>query len=159
LEVIELGNARINKRVDMIALVAALLIFPTGLVLLTRLHIGPDGQQRLYALGLDRAVWMHLHRWSAVAMTVAVTAHAQMHWRVICARVRRAGLRLSGNTTRSDLVLYFTVAVATFTAFAAWLVLPRSLRHLAIDLHHLSSLILLPAVVTHVRPHLRWLLR
>jgi hypothetical protein len=152
-------RARINYWVDVVALVSAFLVFPTGLILLARFHIGPDGAQRLSRLGLSRAAWVCLHRSAAIAMTAAVTVHAQLHWRVIVARVQRAYRRLPGKATYSDLALYFGFAAVTPAAFAAWLVLPGLLHHPAIDLHNISALILLPAVVTHVRRHLRWLLR
>jgi len=104
-------------------------------------------QQRLYGLGFSRAAWVCLHRSAAIAMTAAVVVHAQLHWRVIVARVQRAYRRLPGKAPFSNLALYFGFAALTSAAFAAWLVLPGLLHHPAIDLHNISGIILLPAVV------------
>lgn len=152
-------RARINYWVDMAALVSALLVFPTGFILLARFHMGPEGPSRLAALGLSRAVWLHLHQSASVVFAAAVTLHAQLHWCVIVARVKRAYQRLPGKATWHDLALYLGFAAVVSASFAAWLLLPGYLHHPAIDLHTASSLLLLPAVVIHVRRYLRWLLR
>ncbi len=152
-------RARVNYWVDMAALVSALLVFPTGLILLARFHIGPEAQLRQSALGVSRAVWLHLHQWASVVLTAAVLLHVQLHWRVIVVRIKRAHQRLPGKATSGDLALYFGFAAVAPAAFAAWLVMPDSLHHAAIDVHNVSNLILLPGVVVHLRRHLRWLLR
>jgi hypothetical protein len=152
-------RVRIGYWADVAALVSALLVFPTGLILLAWFHVGPEGQQRMYGLGLSRTAWIDLHRCAAMAMTAAVAVHVELHGRVIVARLQRAYRRLPGRALWSDLVLYLGFAAVTLAAFGAWLVLPRSLHHPAIDLHNVAALILLAAVVVHVRRHFRWLLR
>lgn len=159
MKTIPMVRGRINYWLDMAALVSALLVFLTGFILLTRFHMGPEGPFRLEALGLSRAVWLHLHQSASVVLAAAVMLHVQLHWRAIVARVKRAYQRLPGKATWHDLALYFGFAAVVPASFAAWLVLPDCLHHPAIDLHTVSSLILLPAVVIHVRRHLRWLLR
>ena len=152
-------RARINNWVDVVALVSALVVFLTGLALLARFHIGPEGQLRLSALGLSRAIWLHLHQLFAVVMAAVVMLHVQLHWRVIVVRVKHSYQCLPGKATCCDLALYFGFTAVMSAAFAAWLLLPDVLHHPAIDLHNVSNLILLPAVVIHVRRHLRRLLR
>lgn len=152
-------RTRINYWMDLAALVSAFVVFPTGLILLARFHIGPDGQQRLAAFGVSRAVWLYLHQSSAVVMVVAAIVHLQLHWRTIVARLRRAWQRPPGKGMWSDLALYFGFAAVTLAAFAAWLLLPDFLHHPAIDLHNMANLVLLPGLVMHVRRHIRWLFR
>lgn len=81
--------------------------------------------------------------------------------------------RLQSGASRADLVLYAGFAVASLAALMAWFVAPGSpalagpitlthqvpIRHRWIDIHNLSALALLPAVVIHVRRRLCWMLR
>lgn len=152
-------RALVNYWIDIAALVSALVVFSTGLILLTRFHMGPHEADRLAGLGLSRTAWINLHRWTAVVMTVSVAVHVGMHWRIAVARVRSAFPRMPGKAPRSDPVLYFGFLVVTLAAFLAWLVLPRPLHHAAIDIHNVAGLVLLTALVRHVRRHLGWLLR
>jgi len=154
-----LTRAQINTLGNWVALAGALLAVPTGLILLVRFHIGPEGAARLHGWGLSRLAWVHLHQGSALVMTAAVALHVQLHWRPIAVRLRRAAQRLPGGATRSDLMLYLGSVLTTSAAFAAWLLLPAPLRHPAIDLHHLSALALLPALGIHLRRRIRCLFR
>lgn len=118
-EVIDLVRARINYWVDVAAVMGALWVFPTGLILLALFHIGPEGQQRLFGLGLSREAWIDLHRLAAIATTAVVAVHVQLHWRVVAARVQRTYRRLPGKARYADLALYFSFAAVTLAAFAA----------------------------------------
>ena len=152
-------RARVNYGIDVAALVSALVVFPTGLILLTLFHVGPHGAERLVGLGLSRIVWMNLHRAAAVAMATLIAVHVQMHWPTLRARLRSAWRRRPGRATRSDLALYLGSLLVSLVAFSAWLILPKPLHHPAIDTHNALGVILLISVVTHVRRHSGWLLR
>jgi hypothetical protein len=159
LEVVEMWRKRIGYLSGLTAFASAAVVFPTGLALLLWFHIGPHGAERAFGLGLSRIAWVSLHQFSAVAMTAAMIVHIQLHWEIILMRVQRAFHLLPGKAPLSDLTLYFAFAVSTTAAFAAWLAVPESLHHPAIDIHYLSALALLTPAVTHVRRHYRRLIR
>ncbi|MGJ5814370.1 DUF4405 domain-containing protein [Paludibaculum fermentans] len=161
-------RARVNNSANMLALGSAILVLSTGLLLLTHFHAGA-GALRASALGQSRLVWVNLHRISALAFLAAVAVHVQLHWRPIQAQFERVFGRRPGNVSRADLVLYIGSAVVSVTGLTAWFAVsgspplfgPVTLSGLApqrlfwIDLHHWSGLIVLPAVVIHVRRRFR----
>jgi hypothetical protein len=166
------SRARVNNSANLLALAAGILAFSTGLLLLTHFHAGAGGL-RASALGESRLVWVNLHRISALALLAAVAAHIQLHWRPIAAQFERLFGRRPGNVSRVDLVLYAGFAAVSATGLTAWFAVsgsppvfgPLTLgglapqRHLWIELHHWSGLIVLPAVVIHVRRRFRSILR
>ncbi len=152
-------RSRFNYWVDVVALAGALLAFPTGLILLARFHIGPDGQERLFWLGLGRADWINLHRSAALVLTFAIAVHVQAHWKIIVARLQRTRGRLPGKASLADLALYFGFAGVATAAFAAWFIVPRVLHHPVVDVHNVLGAVVLPALIVHVRRYLRWLFR
>jgi hypothetical protein len=165
-------RAQVNNAADFIAIGAAIVVFGTGLVLLTHFHVG-GGSLRGSGLGLSRLVWVNLHRLSALALVAAVAVHAQIHWRAIAAQFGRAFGRRQGKASRADLVLYLGFAVASMAGLIAWFAAPGSpplfgpvtlshaagQRHAWLDVHHVSGLIVLPAAVIHIRRHFQWIVR
>ncbi|MEN6607211.1 MAG: DUF4405 domain-containing protein [Bryobacteraceae bacterium] len=163
--------ARFNYWTDVLALTAGVVVFATGLILFTRFHVA-EGSFRLYDWGLSRLAWINIHRLAAVLLLGAVMVHVERHWRPMVVRMGRAMKRLPGGASRAELVLYAGFAVVSLAALAAWFVVPGSpavagpitlthqapIRHRWIDIHNLSGLVLLPAVVVHIRRHLRWML-
>lgn len=166
------SRARLNYLADIIAFAAGTVVFTTGLILLTRFHMG-EGALNGSALGISRLSWVNTHRLTAVALLTAIAIHAYLHWHAVTVRVSHAYKNLSGKATRADLILYFGFAIELLAGLTAWLVLPGSptllgpvrlaplnhVRHICIDVHNISGLILLPAAVIHVRRHFGWLLR
>ena len=167
-----LNRGRVNYWANILALATSIVVFATGLILLTQFHMG-EGALNNFALGASRLTWVNIHRLTALALSCAAGLHAYLHWHTLIARVRRIRGHLPGGASRADPILYFGFAVEIITGLAAWFVLPGSpallgpirrthlepARHLCIDLHHLTGLILLPAAVIHVRRHFDWLLR
>lgn len=165
-------RARVSDATNLFALGAATLAFSTGLLLLTHFHVGA-GSLRESALGQSRLVWVNLHRISALALVVAVAVHTQLHWLPIASQIGRVLGTRPGKVSRADLVLYVGFAVVSATGLTAWLVVPGSpplfgpvtlsrlalQREIWIDLHHMSGLIVLPAVIIHVRRRFRSILR
>jgi hypothetical protein len=165
------ARARVNYWADVAALAAAILVFATGLLLLTFFHMG-HGPLRGSEFGVSRLAWVDIHRFGAIALLAAIAIHVQIHWRAIAARIVRAWRRLPGGARRSDLALYAGFAAISLTGLIAWFVAPGSPpvlgpaslgraapeRHVWIDLHNLSGFIALPAAIVHVRRHLRWML-
>jgi hypothetical protein len=165
-------RARVNNSANLLALGAALLVFTTGLLLLTHFHAGAGGL-RVSALGHSRLAWVNLHRFSALAFLAAVAVHVQLHWRPFAARFGRVFGGRPGKVSRADRVLYVGCAAVSATGLAAWFAVsgsppvfgPATLSGLEpqrlfwIDLHHWSGLIALPAVVIHVRGRFRSILR
>ena len=165
-------RSRVKHRVDLVALSAAILVFGTGTLLLACFHMG-EGSLRSSGFGLSRLVWVDIHRLSAAAWFVAVTVHGALHWRPLVVRLSRACKGLPGKASRADLALYLGFVASAVTASMAWFVVPGSpsllgrvavarlapARHLWIDLHNRAGVILLPAVIVHVRNHLACMLR
>lgn len=167
-----LNRQKVNYWANIAALATSTVVFATGLILLTQFHIGERALNN-FALGASRMTWVNAHRLTALALSGAAGLHAYLHWHALVVRVCRVCKRFAGGASSADLILYFGFAVEMITGFAAWFVLPGSpalvgpirlthlepARHLCIDLHHLTGLILLPAVVIHVSRHFNWLLR
>ncbi len=165
-------HAKMNEWADLSALTGGTIAFITGLVLLTKLHIGTDSLAGA-AFGLNRLTWVNLHRFSAAAVLPAIAVHIFLHWRVIVTRLLRTLWGLPGKAKAADLVLYLGFVAVILEGFIAWLIVPGSPsvhgpvnlnylapgRHLCIDLHNISGLSLLPAVVIHVRRHIGWITR
>ncbi len=165
-------RSRVNYCADVLALAAGALVLVTGLVLLLRFHVA-HGSLSGSGMGLSRLAWVNAHRFAAVLTFVAVAAHIQLHWRTIVVRLSRASKRLPGGASLADVVLYAGFVVVSLSAAIAWFAVPGSppllgpvtlgpaahARHMWIDLHNRSALVMLPAAVIHVRKHIGWLLR
>ncbi len=167
-----LNRGRVNCWANIVAFVASVVVFATGLILLTQFHMG-EGALNNFALGASRMTWVNIHRLTALVLSCAVGVHAYLHRHALVVRISRVSGQLAGGASRADLILYFGFAVEMITGFAAWFVVSGSpplmgpvnlshldpARHLCIDIHLLTGLILLPAVVIHVHHHFDWLLR
>lgn len=165
-------RTRVNNSANLLALAAAILVLSTGLLLLAHFHAGA-GSLRASGLGQSRLVWVNLHRLGALAFLAAVAVHLQLHWRPVAAQFERVCGRKPGKVSRADLVLYAGFAAVSLTGLTAWFTVPGSPpvfgpvtlnglephRRFWIDLHHWSGLIVLPAVVIHIRRRFRSLLR
>jgi hypothetical protein len=148
-------RAPLNLWFDLAALGAGAVAFSTGLILLTQFHMGHG------ALRAGRAEWADVHRLAAAVAAAGVAGHIYLHRTVITTRVARWLRGLPGKASRADVALYLLFPFTTLCAFGAWLVLSGTphTRHHAVDLHHLSSLALLPAAIIHVGRHAAWLWR
>jgi hypothetical protein len=155
-----------------VALAAGIIVFATGLILLMRFHVGPEGAFRQTGLGLTRLTWVNVHRFSATVFASSILLHVILHWRAIVHRLRKLG-RATPSMSRADPYLYFGFTLVFLAGFVAWLILPGSLnllgpaeiempprlQHTFIDIHNISGLVALVAAYLHVRRHFGWLLR
>ena len=139
----------------------ALILFSTGLVLLFRFHMG-SGAFATHAFGVDRLIWLNVHRLSAVIVIVGVTAHVALHWRAL---VFRLTMTATGRR-RVDLepIFYAACLVSAVAGLVAWLIVDGSTplfgpvlighlshtRHHWVDAHHIASLAALALVTHHV---------
>ena len=70
----------LNLLLDWLLLVAALVAFSTGLVLLVRFHMG-HGAFATSALGLGKLLWLNVHRFAAAIFAATAVTHVALHWR------------------------------------------------------------------------------
>lgn len=164
-------RSSINLLFDLVLVVAGVLTFAGGLVLLTCFHVGPE-MVRTDAVGLSRLAWLNLHRLSAFGVLAGTAAHVVMHWRPIVSAFRR---RIVGSRRKGpgvDRVLYLVLPGCVVAGFLAWFALPSSApltgpaigvmthtRHVAIDIHNILGLIALPLAVHHLAHRWGWITR
>jgi len=153
---------KVNLLLDWIALFSGFAAFSTGLIMLTRFHMG-DGVFMTEAYGIGRLVWLNIHRFSAAVMALSLLLHIWLHWRAFCSRFAVYFSKKRKKLVDSELTLYFTFFISGITGFAAWLILSGStplfgplileraegIRHPFLDIHHLTSLVLLIFSVHH----------
>jgi hypothetical protein len=153
----------LNLLLDWILFVASLVTFLTGLALLFRFHMG-DGAFAISALGQSKLFWLNLHRLSAAVVAAGAATHAGLHWRAFRSRLTNTGAKRTRRPINSELIMYTAFLIAALTGLVAWLVLEGSsplfgpavidrasgVRHPWIDTHHISSLVALLFIVSHV---------
>jgi len=153
---------QLNLVLDWCLAPSALILFATGLLLLLRFHVG-GGASATSALGVDRLIWVNLHRFSAVFVVAAVAAHVALHWRAFVFRFAEAFGAERRGWFDVELVMYAVCVASALTGFIAWLVLAGSTplfgpaaigrlsetRHHWIDAHHIVSLVTLILVSHH----------
>lgn len=163
---------QLNLLLDWGLLCTALVTFSTGLVLLLRFHAG-QGAFATAAFGVNKLVWVNVHRLSAVLVLADVITHVGLHWRAFCGRFTNVATRGTRRRVDSELVMYTAFLIAALTGLAAWLVVEgssplfgpavigraHSTRHPWIDTHHISSLVLLALVVHHGGHRWRFMVR
>jgi len=71
-----------NRTLNILNLLLSVLVFGTGLVLLTQFHIGGSPYQTEW-LGLGKQFWLDVHRASAIGFLAGFVAHMLMHWKFI----------------------------------------------------------------------------
>ena len=148
----------------------AAVLFSTGLVLLFRFHVG-GGAFAARAFGIDKLIWLNVHRLFALLVIAGVAAHVALHWRAL---IFRLTMTATGRR-RLDLepILYAACFVSALTGLAAWFILDGSsplfgpalvgplshARHHWIDAHHLTSLLALTLVAHHVGHRMHGMIR
>ncbi len=148
------------------------MAFSTGLVLLVCFHMG-DGAFAASAMGMDKLIWLNVHRFSAVIVFATVVTHVVLHWRTFYSRVGNAVRRRTKRLIDIEVLMYLAFFVLVLTAFVAWFVLDgtsplfgpatigplSSTRHPWIETHHSTSLVSLMLVVHHVGHRWRLMVR
>ena len=158
---------KLNLLLDWGLLAAALVVFPTGLVILLGFHVG-QGASAAAAFGIGKLVWLNTHRLSAILFTAGVTAHAALHWPAFRHRLTNSISGKTGRRVDSEPLMYAAFGIASAAALIAWWIVRGAsplfgpaatgaiddARHRWIDTHLISSLALL-ALVAHHFGH-RW---
>jgi hypothetical protein len=151
-------------------MVGAVATLSTGLVLLICLHMG-YGAFASSALGVDKLVWLNIHRLSAVLVVAGVVTHAGLHWRAFRGKVTNVVTRRTKRIISSELIMYAAFLVAAVSGLVAWFVLEGSsplfgpaftgrasgARHPWIDTHHIGSFVSLGLIVHHVGHRCRFM--
>lgn len=162
----------LNLLLDWVLLIVTFVTILTGLVLLLCFHAG-DAAFASSALGLSKLLWLNLHRFSCVVMAICVVLHIGLHWKLFRTRLSRFIMRKTKRWVDSEVIMYTTLFVATFTGFALWLALQGSspvfgpvligraslVRHPWIDTHYTFSLISLMFVIHHTAHRWRFMVR
>jgi hypothetical protein len=163
---------RLNISLDWLLLVAALVAFPTGVVLLLCFHMG-NGAFATTALGLGKLAWLNLHRFAAAVLVATVVSHVALHWRAFRKMIMNFVTRATKKRIRSEPLMYGAFFIAAVTGLVAWLALEGSsplfgpaligrasgTRHPWVDAHHITSLMALLLVAHHVRHRFRLMRR
>ncbi len=68
-------------------LLASILVFGTGLVLLIEFHVG-DGAHRPEFSGLSKGFWLDIHQAAVIGFLICFLAHIQRHWKHVIRRRR-----------------------------------------------------------------------
>jgi hypothetical protein len=144
--------------------------FSTGLVILICLHMG-EGALAVTAWGVERLVWLNIHRLTAAGVVLIVAIHIGFNWPSFSRRFANLINKKMKKPLDSELILYFAFFTSTLSSFTAWLVIEGSTpifgsavigllsqaRHRWIDIHHLSSLVSLVLIVHHVGHRLKFM--
>jgi len=165
-------HRRLSFFVDWLLLFAGFVTFSSGLVLLICFHMG-HGAWATTALGVSRLVWTNLHRITAILMLAGVVTHVGLHFKTFKIRFKNVIAPGAKRPINSELIMYVVAFVAVAAALVAWWVIGGASplrgpvvmgrlsnpRHLWIDTHHFSSLLLLVLVSHHVGHRRRFLFR
>ncbi|MBI5489441.1 MAG: DUF4405 domain-containing protein [Deltaproteobacteria bacterium] len=165
-------RARTKLAVDGVLAASAFVTFASGLVLLLGLHAG-RGALRTSALGLDRLVWLDLHRLPALVMLAALTFHLALDWKAFAAKFGRVPKRERRGPVPEHLhgtrgLICLAVWAAAITGVASWLAggsgptrgpEAGGVRHHLVDVHFIFGLAALPWSVHHLGHRWRWMVR
>lgn len=166
------ARREVNLKLNWFILIASFVTFATGFVLLTHLHAGSSAFATS-ALGVDKLVWLNVHRFSALVVVLFVVVHVGLHWRVFRRRFVNFVTRTLKRAKRADLVMYVAFFLTTLTSLVAWWVLDGSSPifgppiighrnpawHSWLDVHEFTSLVALVLTVHHIKHHWRFMAR
>ncbi len=153
--------------VNWTVLFAALITFSSGLVLLLKFHMG-HGAFAASAFGVDKLVWLNVHRLAAIPLVAGILTHTLLNWRAFRGRLGKRVSRSTGKRSDRELHMYACFFIAALTGLVAWLAVEGSspllgpaltarasgVRHPWIDVHNLTAVMSLVLVAQHVR--CRW---
>jgi hypothetical protein len=152
----------LNLLVDWCLAPAALIMFATGFVLFFRFHVG-HGAFAASAFGVDKLVWLNVHRVTAIAVIAGVMTHVVLHRRAFAFHVIEFVSGRSWRKVDIEPIMYAICLVAALTGLVAWFVVSGSspllgpaavgplnrLRHAWVDAHNISALTALVLVAHH----------
>ena len=80
---------RINYIVDFLAFGAFLITAISGFVMLIFLPSGVKQGRYQEFLGAEKFIWVAIHDWAGIVLTVLVIIHLVLHWRWVVAMSKR----------------------------------------------------------------------
>ena len=147
----------INRNLNVFNLTISVLVFGTGLILLTQFHMGHGAYQKEW-LGLGKSFWLIIHQFSAVGFLAGCVVHLQRHWKYITTVIKRWRNNLPGkfkSRTFLQVLLLVTTSVVLWAGFYPWLVMPgatleSAVFHGWIDLHARVGILVLIGMAVHI---------
>ncbi|MDD4924128.1 MAG: DUF4405 domain-containing protein [Dehalococcoidales bacterium] len=131
---------------------------------------------------LPRFMWIEIHSWLSVALTILVIIHIILHWRWICASIIKLENYISKRQQSiieryiTITALFFLFIVEILSGFVIWFLLPRGAedypsmisgigrtfwgfqRNIWLDLHVWVAVFIIGIIAVHIIIHWRWLL-
>ena len=166
----DMNRRNVNLLINWLILAAAFVAFSTGIVLLVRFHMG-HGAFAKSALGMDKLVWLNVHRFSALIVGGGVVAHAVLHWKTLQKNISNFISHRAKRRVNIEVVMYSVFLVSALSSLIAWWVLDGSspifgpaviermsgARHHWIDTHNFASLFSLALITHHIGHRLRFM--
>lgn len=157
----------LDRTINWSLVVSGLVTAVTGAVLLTRFHMG-FGPFATVAFGVDRLIWLDLHRLAALAMATGIALHVVLHRNAFSSHFASLAGNDGGHPIDIERLLYLVFFAAGATGFAAWLLVEDATpllgpvvalplvggRHRLADAHNIAALATLGLAIHHVRH--RW---
>ncbi|HEY3283933.1 MAG TPA: DUF4405 domain-containing protein [Armatimonadota bacterium] len=153
-----MSRRELSRRANLLCLVTGAAALVSGLVILLSFHVGGHAASHPPVLGLGREDWLWLHRLVAALFVATLACHLWLHPRQLPRLVMPPLTRGNGHGPGPRLwqpLLLWLTAITSVAAFTAWLApstggtMAGEARHHWVDLHILTSLPLLPALVLH----------
>jgi hypothetical protein len=149
-------TASANRKINLFNLFISVLVFGTGLILLTQFHMG-DGPYRKEWLLLGKNFWLIIHQMSAIGFLVGFAVHVQMHWKYIqtVAKRWRNLPKKTKSRTRIQILLLIVTLVVLCAGFYPWIAMPGATLevkafHNWIDVHSRVGIFFLIGMVVHI---------
>ena len=146
-----------NRTLNIINVCISILVFGTGLILLTQFHMGHGAHHKEW-LGLGKAWWLFLHQFSAVGFLCGSLVHLKRHWPYLKTVFKRWRINLppkiKSRTFRQALLLAITLVVL-WAGFYPWLTMPGATLEVAtfhqwIDIHARVGIFVLIGMGVHI---------
>jgi hypothetical protein len=146
-----------NRALNIFNLGISILVFVTGLILLTQFHMGHGAHQKEW-LGLGKAFWLTIHQISAIGFLCGGVVHLQRHWKYIKTVAKRWRLNLPGkikSRTYYQILLLMATLVVLWAGFYPWITMPGATLEVAvfhqwIDVHARVGILFFVGMVVHI---------
>jgi hypothetical protein len=149
------NKQRLNRWLNILNLFIS--IFVTGLILFNQFHMG-DGAHQKEWLGIEKSIWLLVHKVSAIGFLSGLILHLQMHWKYIKSVTKKWGRNLPKkikSRTREQTLLLAATMIVLWAGFYAWIVMPNAILenkvyHNWIDVHNGVGIIYLIGLTVHI---------
>lgn len=156
------GKTNSKRRANIFNLAAAAGVFGTGLILFFKFHVVDGSHQEMF-LGIEKTLWMNIHRFTAVAFLAGFLVHIWQHLKYIsniAGKFRTSLSKKSRKTSLQQVQLAAASIIVMCTGFFAWAALSGNsykeseLRHHLLDVHITIGLFLLAGLTVHIKRRL-----